>query len=117
MCIFCQIVEGTIPSNKEYEDDHCLVFHDIHPIAPIHLLVIPKKHITNFNEIDPETMGHITKVIQLVTAKMGLDKSGYRIINNVGHDGGQEVHHIHFHIVGGQRLRWGTLIEDPHKAM
>jgi histidine triad (HIT) family protein len=117
MCIFCKIVEGAIPSNKEYEDENCIAFHDINPIAPVHILVIPKKHIESFNDVDPQTMGEITIAIQAVTAKMGLDSSGYRIINNIGHHGGQEVPHIHFHIVGGQRLPWKSLTDDPHASL
>jgi histidine triad (HIT) family protein len=116
-CIFCKVVSGIIPSNKEYEDEFVVVFHDIHPQAPVHLLVVPKKHIDSFNSVDNETMGHITDAIKNVTIKMGLDKMGYRVINNCGTSAGQTVFHIHFHILGGKKLSWGNMEEDTHKSI
>ncbi|MEF3192558.1 MAG: histidine triad nucleotide-binding protein [Campylobacterales bacterium] len=116
-CIFCKIAQGEIPSNKEYEDEHTLVFHDIHPQAPVHLLVIPKKHIPSFNEVDDQTLAHMRNAVHLVTRKMGLDHSGYRLIFNVGRDGGQEVGHLHWHILGGAKLKWGSFVDDPHRSI
>lgn len=116
-CLFCKIIEGVIPATKEYEDEHTLVFHDIHPQAPIHLLVIPKKHIPSFNDIDAETLVHIKHTIKEVTKKMGLDEQGYRIINNCGESAGQTVFHVHFHIIGGKKLSWGNFVDDMNKCL
>lgn len=118
MCIFCKIVEGEIPSNKVLEDENFLAFHDINPAAPIHVLVIPKEHILSFEEAPSELMAKMTPFIQEVTKKLGLDKSGYRLVTNVGDDGGQEVKHLHFHILGGGKLIWNHFPkDDPHKSL
>ena len=106
MCIFCKIVEGEIPSNKVLEDDNFIAFHDINPIAPVHILVIPKVHVENFQEVEHSIMAKMTPFIQEISTKMGLDKSGYRLITNNGSDGGQEVLHLHFHLLGGTKLKW-----------
>ena len=105
-CIFCKIAQGTIPSNKVYEDELCLAFHDINPQAPIHVLVIPKAHIASADEIDASNsavVSHIFEVIPAVAKKAGLT-NGYRIISNCGEDACQTVKHLHFHIMGGKRL-------------
>jgi histidine triad (HIT) family protein len=105
MTIFDKIIAKEIPSQVEYEDEHSLVFHDINPQAPIHLLAIPKKSgIVGFDDVDCDTMGHLIKAIQEVVKRMGLDKTGYRLVTNNGEDAGQEVPHIHFHILGGTKL-------------
>jgi len=117
MCIFCKIVEGEIPSNKVLENDDFLAFHDINPSAPVHVLVIPKKHIDSFNEIDSETMAKMTPFIQEVAKKLALDENGYRLVTNIGVDGGQEVKHIHFHILGGGKLKWNHYSIDPKKSI
>jgi len=106
-CIFCKIVKGEIPSKKVYEDDEVLAFHDIDPIAKIHILVIPKKHISSLLELkneDKELLSHIFEKINEVAKIEGIDKSGFRVISNVGEDGGQSVKHLHFHILGGEKL-------------
>ena len=104
-CIFCKIVKGEIPSTKVYEDDEVLAFNDINPIAPIHILVIPKKHFDSFMEIDDdELMIHINNVIRKIAQEKGLDEKGFRIVTNIGEDGGQAVKHLHFHILGGTKL-------------
>ena len=104
-CIFCKIVKGEIPSTKVYEDDEVLAFNDINPIAPIHILVIPKKHFNSFMEIDDdELMIHINNVIRKIAQEKGLDEKGFRIVTNIGEDGGQAVKHLHFHILGGTKL-------------
>ena len=108
-CIFCKIVNGEIPSTKVYEDDKVIAFNDINPVAPVHILVVPKKHYESILDIKDEEMdivSHIHKVINNLSQKMGFDKTGFRIINNCGEDGGQEVKHIHFHILAGKKLSW-----------
>lgn len=106
-CLFCKIIKGEIPSSKVYEDDEILAFNDINPAAPVHVLVIPKKHIVNVNEIkkeDEALIGSIFTKIPMVAEKAGIKESGYRIITNCGKDSGQEVMHLHFHILGGKKL-------------
>ncbi len=117
MCIFCKIVEGEIPSNKVLENENFLAFHDINPSAPIHVLIIPKKHIESFNEVDSQTMAEMTPFIQEVVKELCLNKTGYRLITNIGKDGGQEVKHLHFHILGGTKLPWHKFNLDPKKAI
>ncbi len=104
MNVFEKIVNGEIPCNKVLENDEFLAFHDINPKAPI--LAIPKKCYENFQVTPPEVMSKMSAFIQEVTRKMGLDKSGYRLICNCGENGGQEVMHLHFHILGGMKLPW-----------
>ena len=106
-CIFCKIIKGEIPSNKVYEDDKVLAFHDINPEAPVHVLVIPKEHIESVNAINEENVdivSHIFMVINKIVKELGIDKSGYRVLTNTGKDGGQTVHHMHFHVLGGKEL-------------
>jgi len=118
MCIFCKIVEGEIPSNKILENEDFIAFHDINPAAPIHVLVIPKEHIDSFQETPSEIMAKMTPFIQEVAKKLGLDETGYRLITNIGDDGGQEVKHLHFHILGGGKLIWKHFVkDDPHKSI
>ena len=105
-CIFCKIAMGEIPSNKVYEDDLCLAFHDINPQAPIHVLVIPKMHIASADEISAENsalVAHIFEVIPTVAKKAGVT-NGYRVITNCGEDACQTVKHLHFHVMGGKKL-------------
>ena len=106
-CIFCKIIKGEIPSTKVYEDDKVLAFKDINPAAPIHVLVIPKKHIENvleINEENKEITSDIFLAINKIAKQLGIDKDGFRIINNCGKDAGQEVMHLHFHILAGAKL-------------
>ncbi len=106
-CLFCKIVKGEVPSNKVYEDDEILAFHDINPATPIHILVIPKKHITTHNDLgkeDIELMGKIHMVINQIAEENGFKENGYRLIVNCGEDGGQEVKHLHFHILAGKKM-------------
>ncbi len=117
MCIFCKIVNKEISSNIILENKDFLAFHDINPKAPVHVLVIPKKHIDSFNEVDPKTMKNMTEFMQSVAKELNIDKSGYRVITNVGEDGGQEVKHLHFHIVGGAKLAWSHLSDAHPKEM
>ena len=106
MCLFCKIANNEIPSNVILEDDNFMAFHDINPKAPVHILAIPKVHVDSFNEANGEMMSKITSFIQDVAKEMKIDKSGYRVITNIGDDGGQEVKHLHFHILGGAKLKW-----------
>jgi histidine triad (HIT) family protein len=108
-CIFCKIVSGDIPSKKVYEDDDVVSFHDINPIAPVHVLTIPKKHISSLLDIgeeDIELIGRLHLSLQKVAKELGVDKSGFRVITNTGEHGQQTVHHIHYHLIGGRQLDW-----------
>ena len=114
MCLFCKIVNKEINANIELENENFLAFHDINPKAPTHLLAIPKIHVDSFNEVSPETMAGMTEFIQELVQQVGIDKSGYRVITNVGDNGGQEVKHLHFHVLGGAKLTWGHFSDaDP----
>lgn len=106
-CIFCKIIKGEIPSSKVYEDEEILAFNDINPAAPIHVLVIPKKHIASLAEMkdgEEKIIGKIYKVINQIAEKQGFKEQGYRVIVNCGKDGGQEVGHLHFHLLAGKQL-------------
>ena len=105
-CLFCKIVAGEIPSTKVYEDETVLAFRDIAPMAPTHILVIPKAHIGSVAEVTAENSGvvaHIFEVIAAIAKAEGLE-NGYRVVSNCGDDAGQTVHHLHFHILGGKKL-------------
>ncbi len=105
-CIFCKIVNGEIPSKKAYEDDKVLAFFDIQPQAPVHIVVIPKEHIESMNGItvdNSQLIAHIFEVIPKIAKENGLD-GGYRVVSNCGANAGQTVFHIHFHILGGDKL-------------
>ncbi|WP_281646079.1 histidine triad nucleotide-binding protein [Parendozoicomonas sp. Alg238-R29] len=102
-CIFCKIQQGDIPADIVYEDEHCLAFRDIQPKAPIHLLVIPRKHVENLDDLvesDKDLVSHMMLTIPKIARQQGL-KEGYRTVANTGTGGGQEVFHLHFHILGG----------------
>jgi histidine triad (HIT) family protein len=105
MCIFCKICDGEIPNKTILENDNFLAFEDINPQAKIHALVIPKVHIQSFNEMTPNVMAEMTTFIQEVALTLGVKSDGYRLITNIGQNGGQEVAHIHFHILAGEQLR------------
>ncbi len=106
-CLFCKIINGDIPSEKVYEDEEILAFKDIQPAAPIHILVIPKKHIdslANIEEDDEKIIGKIYMVINKIAEDQQFKDKGYRVIVNCGKDGGQEVMHLHFHLLAGKPL-------------
>ncbi len=106
-CLFCKIIKGEIPSNKVYEDEEILAFFDIHPVTPIHILVIPKKHITSLAHLEKEDekiIGKIYGVINKIAQEKGFKKEGYRVIVNCGENGGQEIGHLHFHVLAGKKL-------------
>ena len=106
-CLFCKIIAGEIPSNKVYEDDFVLAFHDINPQAPVHVLVIPKQHIPSVaavNESNCDAVAKVFTAIAKVAKELGLEENGYRVVSNCGEAAGQTVHHLHFHILGGRTL-------------
>ena len=106
-CLFCKIIKGEIPSNKVYEDEEVLAFYDINPEAPIHILVVPKKHITSLAHIEKEDeilIGKIFGTINKISEEKGFKEDGYRVITNCGENGGQSVKHLHFHILAGKKL-------------
>lgn len=106
-CIFCKIAAKELPSETVYEDDQALAIKDINPLAPVHLLLITKKHITSLNEVSSEDeglMGHILMLAQKLAQEFGVAESGYRVVTNIGKEGGQAVPHLHFHVLGGKPL-------------
>ena len=108
-CLFCKIVAGEIPSNKLYEDDTLLAFYDIDPQAPVHFLIIPKQHIASaaaLQESDTALLGHVFAVAAKLCRDLGVDEKGYRVVTNVGEDGGQSVKHLHFHVLAKRSLAW-----------
>ena len=107
-CLFCKIAAGEIPSNKVYEDDTVVAFHDLDPQAPVHVLLIPKAHIPSVMEITPENSGvvaHIFEVAAQIAGELGLE-NGFRVVNNCGKDGMQTVKHLHFHLLGKKQMGW-----------
>ena len=105
--LFTKIINKEIPANIVYEDDDVIAFKDIAPVAPVHVLVVPKKEIPTINDITDEDallIGKVYKVIGKLAKEFGIDKDGYRVITNIGENGGQEVLHIHYHILGGEKL-------------
>ncbi len=108
-CLFCKIIAGEIPCNKAYEDDTVLAFYDIAPQAPKHVLIIPKKHINAVSELkeeDRELWFHMAEVANKLAKEFAIDESGYRLVTNVGSDGGQSVRHLHLHVMGGRSMQW-----------
>ena len=108
MCIFCNIIEGEIPSEKVYEDETCIIIKDIEPIAPIHLLMIPKKHYARLEDAsvsEAMELSFMLNKLAQIKDDLGL-QNGYRIVINQGKDGGQTVEHLHIHILGGRALSW-----------
>lgn len=107
-CIFCKIVRGEIPSTVVYENDDVLAFEDINPMAPVHVVVIPKKHIATLMDVkgdEMDTMGSIISAVQEVAKIKGIDEKGFRMVVNCNEEGGQLVFHLHIHVLGGKRLR------------
>lgn len=107
-CLFCKIIKGEIPSEKVYEDDLCYGFKDINPVAPVHILVIPKEHIVSCGEVTAENsavVGHIFEVISKLAKELDL-KDGFRVVSNCGEAAGQTVFHLHFHLLGGRQFGW-----------
>lgn len=110
MCIFCKIVNKEIPNKTILEDEQFLAFEDINPARKVHALVIPKAHYESFQEVPALVMKDMTNFIQKTAQKLGLEENGYRMITNIGKHGGQEVAHLHFHLLGGERV--GKLVGE-----
>jgi len=108
-CLFCKIVDKTIPADWVYEDDQVIAFNDINPQAPVHQLIIPRQHIATINDLDTShklLVGHMVTVARDLAAEAGMAENGYRLLFNVNSGGGQEVYHIHLHLVGGRQMTW-----------
>lgn len=108
-CIFCKIANKEIPTEVIYEDENVVAFNDLNPTAPVHILVIPKKHIASLNDAtaeDTELLGKIMLTIQKIAADQGIAEKGYRVVTNCGEQGGQSVKHLHFHLLGGREMLW-----------
>ena len=108
-CIFCKIASKSIPSKLIYEDDQIVAFDDLQPQAPVHSLVIPKRHVASVHELgemDQPLLGRLLLICTTVAKLKGLIESGYRVVTNTGRDGGQTVFHLHFHVIGGRRMTW-----------
>lgn len=108
-CLFCKIVRKEIPAKAVHEDDSCLAFEDINPKAPVHLLIIPKRHIESINErsqADEQVLGHLVVVAGQLAKERSIDRSGYRSVINTGPDAGQSVFHVHLHLLGGRPMAW-----------
>ncbi|NLO34740.1 MAG: HIT domain-containing protein [Clostridiaceae bacterium] len=108
-CIFCRIAAGAIPADIVYQDDDVVAFRDIHPVAPVHLLIVPRKHVANLLELAGHPDGvslaqAVLRAVPRVAAAAGVDQTGFRLINNCGEDGGQTISHVHFHLIGGRSL-------------
>lgn len=108
-CIFCKIANGEIPTNLVYEDELVAAFNDLNPIAPVHILIVPKAHIASALELDETNSGvvaHIFEVAGKIARDQGFADKGFRLVNNCGKDGGQTVLHLHFHLLAGKELNW-----------
>lgn len=108
-CLFCKIIEGEIPSDKVYENEHIFAFRDIDPKAPTHILIIPKEHIATTNDLNEShksIIGEIMLTAKQLAEEEGIAESGYRTVFNCNKDGGQAVYHIHLHLLGGRQMGW-----------
>ncbi len=106
-CLFCKIIKGEVPSTKVYEDEYVYAFNDIHPAAPIHILVIPKRHIESLAELKEEDKEYVWKIheaMNKIASEQGFKENGYRVIINCGKDSGQEVMHLHYHLLAGEKF-------------
>ena len=108
-CLFCKIAAGDIPSDTVYDDDLILAFNDINPVAPVHQLIVPRRHVESAAELRDEDAGMLGRIFDVAAAlarEAELPERGYRVVTNVGPDGGQSVPHLHFHLIGGRRMAW-----------
>lgn len=108
-CLFCRIIAGSIPARLAHEDDEALAFHDIDPRAPVHVLIVPRRHIAAVDSLDDKdaaVMGRLLLVARRLARELGVADSGYRLVINNGADAGQSVAHIHMHLLGGRPLKW-----------
>ncbi|BBH21287.1 histidine triad nucleotide-binding protein [Paenibacillus baekrokdamisoli] len=107
-CLFCKIIEGAIPSKKVFENERIVAFHDIAPAAPVHILIIPKKHIATMNDVteeDDALMAELFTVARQIAKEQGIADTGYRLVNNCNDEGGQVVYHLHIHLLGGHKMK------------
>jgi histidine triad (HIT) family protein len=108
-CLFCEIAAGRIPSKKVFEDDSVVAFHDINPQAPVHVLLVPKRHVESLLELqasDEPMIGALVRRARLLAAELGLEPRGFRLVFNCGNDAGYSVYHVHLHLLGGRVLGW-----------
>lgn len=108
-CLFCRIASGEIPSDKVLENEHVVAFRDIHPQAPVHVLVIPRIHVASLMDLGASQSGvlqHCVEAIQEIARSLRLDATGFRVVTNHGAEAGQSVFHLHFHVLGGRPMRW-----------
>ena len=108
-CVFCRIVNGKEDADLIYQDDQLTAFHDLHPQAPVHVLIVPNRHISSVNKVteaDASLMGHMLLLAQKLVADLEIAQRGYRLVINTGRDGGQSVDHVHLHLLGGRRMHW-----------
>ncbi|MGO9181229.1 MAG: histidine triad nucleotide-binding protein [Candidatus Limnocylindrales bacterium] len=108
-CLFCRIAAGTLPATVVYADDDVMAFRDVAPRAPVHVLVIPRRHLVSVMDLrdeDLSLLGRMFSVVQEVARRDGIAKSGFRVVSNTGPDGGQTVHHLHLHVLGGRFMTW-----------
>ena len=107
-CIFCRVINRTVPAKIVYEDDHALALEDVNPQAPVHMLVIPKRHVESVQAIETDVplLGHLLGVCAKVARTTGIAEAGYRVVTNTGPQAGQTVFHLHLHVLGGRPMRW-----------
>ncbi len=106
-CIFCQLAGGDGPATYVHQDDRVVVIEDLHPVAPTHVLIIPREHFDTVRDVrDPALLGHLFAVAHRVADERGISQAGYRLVVNIGRDGGQTVNHLHLHLVGGRPMKW-----------
>lgn len=105
-CIFCKIGAGEIPADKVYEDDRMIAFRDLEPVAPVHVLLVPKVHADNVTAADPALVAHMLAKAGEIAASLGVRENGFRLVINTGRDGGQTVQHLHIHLIGGKSVGW-----------
>ncbi len=108
-CLFCKIIKNQILATKVHEDEHTVAFKDIHPQAPVHILVIPREHVASVHEFPAgktETVARVFEAVAAIVKKNGLDENGYRLVVNSGEKAGQTVHHLHVHLLSGREMRW-----------
>ena len=108
-CLFCRVINGEVPSRKVHEDETIVAFHDINPQAPVHVLVVPRKHVPTLNDLAPEDsalVGDMMRRAAAIAKDLGIDARGYRTVFNCNREAGQSVYHIHLHLLGGRAMRW-----------
>jgi len=108
-CVFCKIIAGELEGEFVYQDDEIVAFHDINPQAPVHVLIVPRKHISSLNDVDPKDVpliGKMAVVAQKIAKDFGVAETGYRLVWNTGENAGQWVYHVHMHLLGGRRMTW-----------